>query len=58
MIILRYYKGSTKQREIIKEQIRFTYQKFSVVIGELDNRKIRSSIKANYVHTIDAALAR
>ena len=58
MIILRYYKGSIKQREIIREQIRFTYQKFSVVIGELDNRKIRSSIKANYVHTIDAALAR
>jgi DNA-directed RNA polymerase len=58
LITFKYYKGEVKQKEIKIDGKRFTYQNKILNKNQLDDRKIRSSIKANYIHTIDAALAR
>lgn len=58
IIIFKYYKGSTKQKEIKINNTRYTYQKWNLNKEKLDINKIKSSIKANYIHTIDAALVR
>ena len=58
LIIFKYYKGAIKQKEITIGDTRFTYQHKILDKSQLDDRKIKSSIKANYIHTIDAALAR
>lgn len=58
VIVLKYYKGEVKQKEITIGNTRFTYQSKILNEGKIDTKKIKSSIKANYIHTIDATLAR
>jgi len=58
IIILKYYKGNIKQKEIKYKNKRYTYQEFDLNYEKIDKRKTESSLKANYVHTIDAALVR
>jgi len=58
LITFKYYKGSIKQKEVTIDGTRFTYQHKTLDKNQLDDKKIKSSIKANYIHTIDAALAR
>jgi DNA-directed RNA polymerase len=56
-IILKYYKGMKKQKEIVVDSKRYTYQEYSLK-KIVDLKKIKTSIKANYIHAMDASLIR
>jgi len=58
IIVLKYYRGSIDQKEIKYNNKRYTYQHFGLDLNKIDKKKTESSIKANYIHTIDAALVR
>ena len=57
VIVLKYYKGIKQQKEILINNKRYSYQEFSINKIE-DKIKTKSSLKANYIHTMDASLVR
>lgn len=57
LVNLKYYKTLTKSIEIYVQNERFIKQEF-ILTSVLDEKKIKSSIRANYVHSLDSALVR
>lgn len=52
-----YNKLKTKQKEITIESKRYT-KKFKELTNQFDTKKFKTSTRANYVHSLDAALMR
>jgi hypothetical protein len=57
IVNLQYFTGETKAIEIYINNERHTKQEFFLT-SHRDHKKIFSAIRANYVHTLDAALVR
>jgi hypothetical protein len=56
-INLIYLVLKTTQEEIVLNKKRYT-KKFKVYTDEINKKKINSSTRANYIHSLDAALMR
>lgn len=57
IVFLKYYKGEKRQKELVINKKRYTYQQYKIT-EKYDNPKIKLSIKANYIHALDSSLSR
>jgi hypothetical protein len=56
-VSLSYFKLKSKQKNFFYNGKRYTFKEL-LITNELDEDKLQTSLRANYIHTLDASLVR